>query len=144
MLQFYQINTKKLSFYTNGGKVLSYLYQNEYIYIEKEESEIPWLKIFTVEKYKELSECDGITKTVLIETMLLIEKLMISFYNPEKINIAIFGNYLPHLHIHVMARFKNDSFFPEPMWGKKQRDAKLSLPDFDKFSEILLKELKLY
>ena len=45
---------------------------------------------------------------------------MIDFYHPEKINIAMFGNYLPKLHVHVMARFKEDSHFPESMWGKNK------------------------
>ena len=67
-------------------------------------------------------------------------KKMIEYYNPDKINIASFGNYVPHVHFHIMARFKEDSFFPEPMWGKKQREANLDLPSF----EIFIDELKKY
>ena len=119
------------------------LYENETLYIETEESEIPWLKVFPQKKCKELSQCDETTRTKLFQTMLLIETEMIKYYNPTKINIAMFGNYLPLLHIHVMARFENDSFFPEPMWGKKQRDGKLDLPDFAEFKKILLKQLSL-
>ena len=119
------------------------LYENETLYIEIEESEIPWLKIFPQKKYKELSECDKKTREKLLQTMLLIEEEMIKYYNPTKINIAMFGNYLPVLHIHVMSRFKEDSYFPEPMWGKKQRDSKLNLPEFAEFKKILLKQLSL-
>jgi diadenosine tetraphosphate (Ap4A) HIT family hydrolase len=39
----------------------------------------------------------------------------------DKINIASFGNLLPQVHWHIMARFETDSYFPEPMWGQKQR-----------------------
>ncbi len=119
------------------------LYENETLYIEKEESEIPWLKIFPQKKYKELSQCDEITREKLFKVMLLIETEMLKYYHPKKVNIAMFGNYLPHLHIHVMARFENDSYFPEPMWGKKQRDVKLDLPDFGVFKKRLLKQLNL-
>ncbi len=75
--------------------------------------------------------------------MLLIEKQMLKYYNPKKINIAMFGNYLPHLHIHVMARFEDDSYFPEPMWGKKQRESNLTLPSFENFKRELLEQLNL-
>ncbi len=119
------------------------IYENPLIYIEIESSEIPWLKIFTQFNYKELSDCDEQTREKLFQTMLLIETQMIKYYHPKKVNIAIFGNYLPHLHIHVMARFENDSHFPEPMWGKKQREASLNLPDFEEFKQVLLKELSL-
>ena len=60
--------------------------------------------------------------------------------NPDKINIASFGNYVPHVHFHIMARFKEDSFFPEPMWGKKQREANLDLPSFEIFIDKLKKD----
>ena len=62
---------------------------------------------------------------------------MLCYFKPDKINIASFGNYVPHVHFHIMARFKEDSYFPEPMWGKKQRDANLNLPSFKDFYEKL-------
>lgn len=119
------------------------IYEDEVLYIEVEKSEIPWLKIFPKIKVKELSECDDTTRKRLFNVMLLIEKQMLNFYNPKKINIASFGNYLPHLHIHVMARFEEDSYFPEPMWGTKQREAKLHLPNFETFKQTLVKQLRL-
>ena len=112
------------------------------INIQVEESEIPWLKIFTNENYKELSKCPNEIRVEIFETLNILEKLMIEYYNPEKINLASFGNYLPHVHFHIMARFKEDSYFPEPMWGKKQRDGKLDLPSFDKFCEKVIEVLK--
>jgi diadenosine tetraphosphate (Ap4A) HIT family hydrolase len=49
---------------------------------------------------------------------------MIDYFKPDKINLASFGNYVTHVHMHIQARFKDDSFFPEPTWGIKQRDGK--------------------
>lgn len=122
------------------GYILSIIYKNELIKIEIEPSEIPWLKIFTNEPIKEFSECNSETKQEIWKYLDLIEKEMISYFKPEKINIASFGNYVPHVHFHIMARFKEDSFFPEPMWGKKQKEAKLNLPSFEKFFENIKKK----
>ncbi|MDD2226587.1 MAG: HIT domain-containing protein, partial [Dysgonamonadaceae bacterium] len=85
---------------------MSTIYQNEMIRIETEESEIPWLKIFTQEPYKEMSELPHNLKYEIFELLDIIEKEMIRYYKPDKINIASFGNYVPHLHWHIMARFK--------------------------------------
>ena len=112
---------------------MSTIYENENIRVEVEESEIPWLKIFTKKSYREMSEVPSNIKMEMYELLDIIEKEMLSYYNPTKINIASFGNYLPHVHWHIMARFKEDSYFPEPMWGKKQREANISLPSFNKF-----------
>lgn len=113
------------------------IYKHEDFYIEVHKSEIPWLKIFTTHPYKELTDVPKPLRTTLYEVMERVEEKMREYYQPEKINIAAFGNYLPHLHIHVMARFQQDSYFPEPMWGEKQRDAKLKLPACEPFYQSL-------
>ncbi|QDF28649.1 HIT family protein [Halarcobacter anaerophilus] len=118
------------------------IFSDEFINVQIEESEIPWLKIFTNENYKELTQCPKEVKEDIFRALEIIEKEMIEYYHPEKINIASFGNYVPHVHFHIMARFKEDSYFPEPMWGKKQRNANLNLPDFSKFCEIVKESLK--
>ena len=118
------------------------LYKTPDFYIEVHESEIPWLKIFTTTVYKELTDVPKPLRKTLYEVMEVIEKEMLSYYKPEKINIAAFGNYLPHVHIHVMARFKNDSYFPEPMWGTKQRDSSLNLKDSEAFYSQLIENIK--
>lgn len=119
---------------------MSIIFKNDLIKIEIENSEIPWLKIFTNESIKEFSQCNDETKKEIWKYLDIIEKEMINYFNPDKINIASFGNYVPHVHFHIMARFKNDSFFPEPMWGKKQREANLDLPSFEKFYENIKKK----
>ena len=119
---------------------MSQLFKNDLIKIEIEQSEIPWLKIFTNESIKEFSECNNETKQEIWKYLDLIEKEMLNHFKPDKINIASFGNYVPHVHFHIMARFKEDSFFPEPMWGKKQREAKLNLPSFEDFHENIKKK----
>lgn len=113
------------------------IFENSLIFIEIEKSEIPWLKIFTQVPYKEFSDCPKLVKEEIWRVLDIIEKEMIFYYKPTKINIASFGNYMPHVHFHIMARFEEDSYFPEPMWGAKQRDSKLELKNFDGFVERL-------
>lgn len=117
------------------------IFSNQWIRIETHESEIPWLKIFSAKPVREFCECDPQTRTEILRALDIIERLMLEYYKPEKINIASFGNYLPHLHFHIMARFKEDSFFPEPMWGKQQRVANLKLPPAEPFIKELTKRL---
>jgi len=118
------------------------IYENTLIKVEIEPHEIPWLKIFTQKPFKEFSHCDTDTKLEILRALDIIEKEMLEVFKPEKINIASFGNYLPHVHFHIQARFKEDSFFPEPTWGKKQRESKLKLKDLDFFYKNLHNKLK--
>ena len=118
------------------------IYNNDLIRVEIEDSQIPWLKIFTQQKIKEFSRCNLATKQIIWQTLDLIEKEMLEYFNCDKVNIASFGNYVPHVHFHIMARFKADNFFPEPMWGKQQRKNKLDLPNFDIFYNNIVQILK--
>jgi diadenosine tetraphosphate (Ap4A) HIT family hydrolase len=120
---------------------MSIIYENKNIKIEIEESEIPWLKIFTQDTYKEMSEVPAEIKFEIYDLLDIIEKEMIAYYNPKKINIASFGNYMPHVHWHIMARFEEDSYFPEPMWGTKQREGDLDLPNVERFCDKVIKLL---
>ncbi len=56
-----------------------------------------------------------------------VERLLIEQLRPVKVNLAALGNMVPHLHWHVVARFAEDSHFPQPIWGVAQRSA-LALP----------------
>jgi len=118
------------------------IYENADFYIEKEESEIPWLKIFTKHPYKELTEMPKSLRLELFDLYFLVEEEMLRYYKPKKINMASFANMLPRVHIHVMARYENDSYFPNPMWGEKQREATLKLPDEELFFKQLIEKIE--
>ena len=117
------------------------IYEDHEIYVEKEESEIPWLKIFTKEPYKELGDVPKDLRTKLWDTFDIIEEEMKAYYKPKKINLASFANMLPRVHIHVMARYEEDSYFPNPMWGEKLRNAALKLPDEKEFHKRVFEAL---
>jgi len=116
---------------------MSILYENKQIKIEIENAEIPWLKVFTKNAYKEMSQVPKALRTEIYDVLDTIEKEMLSYFKPTKINIASFGNYMPHVHWHIMARFEEDSYYPEPMWGMKQRETTLNLPSFEIFFDTL-------
>jgi len=114
------------------------LLQTKHFRIEKENHDLPWIKIFTKTPYKELSELPSEVYQKLLSLYILIEKEMLAYFEPDKINMASFGNMLPHVHIHVMARYKNDAYFPNPLWGEQTNpDAKLQLPSMEDFFKIL-------
>ncbi len=115
-----------------------HVFENDDFYIDEKDGSIPWLIIFVKVSYKELSDLPDDIRSRLFDITNRIEKVMRAFYHPDKINVASFGNHFPQVHMHVMARFKEDAFFPEPMWGLRQRDDKDYRGDWEGF----LKEVK--
>ncbi len=117
------------------------IYEDNNFYIKKEESEIPWFKLFTQKEYKELGDIPKELRVRLWEIYDILEYEMKSYYNPTKINMASFANILPRVHIHIMARFEDDSYYPNPMWGEKLRESKLNLPNEEQFFKNIQKAL---
>jgi len=115
------------------------IWEDDELYLIRHESTIPWLILHPKKAYREFSELPRALRYRIVDLLTLIEEEMLDYYRPEKINIASFGNYLPRQHWHIMARFTEDSHFPEPMWGVRQREGILELPAFDVFA-IRLRE----
>ena len=49
-----------------------------------------------------------------------------AYAKADKINIAMIGNVVPQMHVHVVARHIDDEHWPDPIWG---RGAPVPLPD---------------
>jgi diadenosine tetraphosphate (Ap4A) HIT family hydrolase len=41
----------------------------------------------------------------------------------HKLNIAALGNMVPQLHVHIIARFRHDAAWPNPVWGRAKAKA---------------------
>jgi diadenosine tetraphosphate (Ap4A) HIT family hydrolase len=42
-------------------------------------------------------------------------------FQPDKLNTGILGNIVSQLHIHLVARYKDDLAWPGPVWGHSAR-----------------------
>ena len=70
----------------------------------------------------EMSDLTDDERQFLEKVLLTVEKVVREQMQPDKINWAQFGNMVPHLHWHIIARYRDDSHFPESIWGLKQRE----------------------
>lgn len=65
----------------------------------------------------------------LMEAVFAVEAAMRHVLRPDKINLASLGNQVPHLHWHIIARFKDDECFPAPVWSQAVRSPNYSIPN---------------
>ena len=52
-----------------------------------------------------------------------VEEAVRHLMHPDKVNIATLGNMVPHIHWHVIPRFRDDAFFPGSAWSAKTQEA---------------------
>jgi diadenosine tetraphosphate (Ap4A) HIT family hydrolase len=77
----------------------------------------PWF-ILVPKKYNitEIIDLTSSEQQILLSEINQISTLLQKIYNPDKLNIAALGNVVSQLHIHLIARYKNDITFPKPVW----------------------------
>src|SRR5690242_13973010 len=71
---------------------------------------------------KEMTDLPDADRTRVMGIVFVVEKLLRELLVPEKVNLASFGNVVPHLHWHVIPRFANDPHFPNSVWSAKVRE----------------------
>ena len=72
---------------------------------------------------REMSDLAPAERQQLMAAVFAVESVIRELFAPDKINLASFGNMVPHLHWHVIPRWRDDRHFPEPVWGQVQRQA---------------------
>lgn len=73
----------------------------------------------------EMSDLAPDARARLMAVVIATEAALRELMQPDKINLASFGNMVPHLHWHVIPRFRDDRHFPESVWGAPQREGVL-------------------
>ena len=61
-----------------------------------------------------------------------VSETMNKIFSADKMNIAMLGNQVPQLHCHIIARFKSDKAWPNPVWGAEA----LKYPENQKEEEL--------
>lgn len=72
---------------------------------------------------KEMTDLATSDRNHLMNVVFAVEAALCELLLPDKINLASLGNQTPHLHWHVIPRYREDAHFPSPVWSARLRDA---------------------
>lgn len=70
----------------------------------------------------EMTDLNGAERRHLMSVVFAVEAGLRACLGPDKINLASLGNRVPHLHWHVVPRWRDDSHFPDPIWAAAVRE----------------------
>jgi diadenosine tetraphosphate (Ap4A) HIT family hydrolase len=69
----------------------------------------------------EMTDLDPGSRRHLMNVVFAVEAALRALVAPDKINLAALGNMVPHLHWHVIPRWRDDSHFPAAIWADPQK-----------------------
>lgn len=83
-----------------------------------DDANYPWLVLVPrVAGAVELIDLDAVQRHRLMDEIAFASDLLRTAVRPFKLNVAALGNAVPQLHVHVIARHKDDPAWPRPVWG---------------------------
>lgn len=93
---------------------------------------------------KHVAEMTDLTKSQRAHFLTVVygvEQVLRALMQPRKMNLASFGNQVPHLHWHVIPRFEDDAHFPDPVWAARKRPGTPHTVDREQLVKLLFERL---
>ena len=105
-----------------GGVVL---WQNDLCRVVRvEDPDYPgFCRVILKRHAREMTDLAPAERDGLMAVVYAVESAVVQTMEPDKMNLASLGNMTPHVHWHVIPRFRDDRHFPTPVWAVAQREA---------------------
>lgn len=105
-----------------GGTLL---WQNESCrVVAVDEPGLPgFVRVVANRHVREMTDLPAMERDLLMAVVFAVEAHMRQSLEPDKMNLASLGNATPHLHWHVIPRWRDDPHFPASVWTAARHDA---------------------
>lgn len=97
---------------------------------------LPWFILVPRVEAVELHELTPPQQSQLLEEINLLSRFLQRHFSPDKLNVAAIGNVVRQLHIHLVARRRDDLCWPGVVWGEQRRTA-YDQPSLDRIARRL-------
>lgn len=89
--------------------------------IDANEPEFPGLtRVIWHDHVREMTDLTESQRHYVMSVVWAVESVMRQHLAPTKVNLAQFGNMVPHLHWHVIPRWTSDPRFPDAIWAPRR------------------------
>ena len=82
--------------------------------------------VFNKVHVTELFHLDLESRMAVMEEVNAVASALYKQFKPDKINYELLGNMVPHMHWHLVPRFRSDPLWPRPIWAEPHVEALLS------------------
>ncbi|CAO5680783.1 MAG: hypothetical protein HEEMFOPI_01790 [Holosporales bacterium] len=83
-----------------------------------DDSRFPWLILVPkINNVTEIFDLSSEQQHLLMTEISAVSALLKFYTEADKINVAAFGNITRQLHIHIIARFETDAYWPQSVIG---------------------------
>ncbi len=78
----------------------------------------------------ELFHLESAQRGILMEEVNAVAAAVAAAFRPDKVNYELLGNMVPHMHWHVVPRFRSDPLWPRPLWAEPHEELILTVEEY--------------
>jgi diadenosine tetraphosphate (Ap4A) HIT family hydrolase len=86
---------------------------------------------------EELYEISDRDRRSFLEDMSKVARALSVAFKPDKMNYELLGNGMPHLHWHLVPRYKTDAFWGRPIWAGSRARMRLTREDYEERVKLI-------
>ncbi|MBX6320027.1 HIT family protein [Pigmentiphaga sp.] len=76
-----------------------------------------YVRVIWLAHAAEMTDLGDADRSLLMQVVCEVESVMRDHMRPDKVNVAALGNMVPHLHWHIIPRWRGDRHFPDAIWA---------------------------
>ena len=76
-----------------------------------------YTRVIWADHVAEMTQLQASARNEIMNAVWLVEAMQRKVLRPHEVNLAEFGNMVPHVHWHVIPRWEADPLFPEAIWA---------------------------
>ena len=86
-------------------------------------SKFPWIMLIPKRKnINDITDLKSKDQMLLMKEIVFSSKVIKKLFKTSKLNVEKVGNIVPQLHIHIIARYKEDISWPLSVWVVKSKN----------------------
>ncbi len=89
------------------------------------------------EHVTELFHLDPVERATIMEEVTAVAAALAGAFRPDKVNYELLGNMEPHMHWHIVPRFRTDPLWPRPIWSEPHQEVLLSPEEYAQRIEVI-------
>ncbi len=98
--------------------------------------------VFTKSHVTELFHLDRQVRGAIMEEVTTAASALYNLFRPAKMNYELLGNMVPHMHWHLVPRFREERLWPRPIWSEPHDEVILTPAEFAERVDSIRKAIK--
>jgi diadenosine tetraphosphate (Ap4A) HIT family hydrolase len=115
-----------------------------YVLLNRDQFFTGYTFVVTKKHVTELFHLEKKERQMVIEEVNGVAAALYNLYGADKINYELLGNMSPHMHWHIIPRFRSDALWPRPVWSEQHPERDLTESEYAARTAHIRDHLRIY